>query len=444
MVFLVSGLLLILGVKIVTKLEFLPLLVAIKDSWKDDPMTQGMYGVGGIGLLYVLFKELKSLAALPLAKELKTYLKLPSYGQYLGTIPVMAEQIKKLCSAHLGICHSWFIKKTHRRLLFVIDDLDRCGIDAIVKTFEAVRLVLELDNVIVIIAVDQRIALPALACHYKQLSDYHESDPKGIARDYLAKVINLPIELPAPNDINVAAYLGFLWGDDKFVGEVHPIEVEENTPDRTTSETNENTDKPSSDEPEETLEEIMEVINTINVEEILSRPLTNSPENIDQPKVVEEPSESGLSEQQKRAFYDWLMALELRNPRQIKRLYNSYNLLRSAYGKYNFDDDISESESNFPLMVALFTLEFINVQFHQEEHANKRSAAKKYLFKDEIKSLENVIDEKYLEPLSRAQQIFSTANTALKNKRQLPLLNLVEAYVLPTIESNKDFKNDEN
>ncbi|NQY35051.1 MAG: hypothetical protein HRT37_08825 [Alteromonadaceae bacterium] len=62
MVFLVSGLLLILGVKIVTKLEFLPLLVAIKDSWKDDPMTQGMYGVGGIGLLYVLFKELKSLA----------------------------------------------------------------------------------------------------------------------------------------------------------------------------------------------------------------------------------------------------------------------------------------------------------------------------------------------------------------------------------------------
>ena len=40
-----------------------------------------------------------------------------------------------------------------------------------------------------------------------------------------------------------------------------------------------------------------------------------------------------LDVDQKVAFYDWLLKLNLRNPRQVKRLYNSYNLLWSHYGE---------------------------------------------------------------------------------------------------------------
>ena len=100
------------------------------------------------GLLVTLWSQLRQLSVHALAKELKTYIKLPNYAKKLGEIPVMKQQINTLCNIRLS---------NKRRLLFVIDDLDRCGPEGIVKTLEAIRLVLEIQRVIVIIAVDERI-----------------------------------------------------------------------------------------------------------------------------------------------------------------------------------------------------------------------------------------------------------------------------------------------
>ncbi|QNT06747.1 hypothetical protein IBG28_03610 [Marinomonas arctica] len=151
------------------------------------------------------FKKTKEVFAGPLAKELLTYLKLPDYGKHLGTIPVMREHIKKLTKVRLG---------NEKRLLYVVDDLDRCGHKGIVKVLEAVRMVLDLDNVIVVIAVDQRIALAALALNYKELAtQHHIEDPRLIARDYLAKIIHLPIVLTEPDEASVASYLANLWDE---------------------------------------------------------------------------------------------------------------------------------------------------------------------------------------------------------------------------------------
>jgi hypothetical protein len=73
-----------------------------------------------------------------------------------------------------------------RRLLFVVDDLDRCSPEGIFKTFEAIRLVLDLPQVIVVVAVDQRIALAALALHYEKLTKHHQlNDAKAISIEAL-------------------------------------------------------------------------------------------------------------------------------------------------------------------------------------------------------------------------------------------------------------------
>ena len=74
------------------------------------------------------------------------------------------------------------------------------------------NLVMELDNVIVIVAIDQRVALASLAQHYEELAKHHLLDAHDIARDYLAKVIHIPIVLEQPSATDIEHYLtNHLW-----------------------------------------------------------------------------------------------------------------------------------------------------------------------------------------------------------------------------------------
>ncbi|MCB1948816.1 P-loop NTPase fold protein, partial [Nitrosomonas sp.] len=99
---------------------------------------------GGISIAVLFFvgKHLLSFLNLfksPLVNQWKRYLSLPDYDAYLGTIPVMKRQIDSLCRLRLGM------GKPHaeqKRLLYVVDDLDRCSHTGVVKTLEAVRLIL--------------------------------------------------------------------------------------------------------------------------------------------------------------------------------------------------------------------------------------------------------------------------------------------------------------
>lgn len=103
-------------------------------------------------------------------------------------------------------------------MLYVVDDLDRCSHAGVVKTLEAVRLVMGIPQVIVIIAIDQRIALASLALHYKDLAGYHEQgNPGMIARDYLGKVIQLPIYLHAADNDTITAFVDRVLLDESAI-----------------------------------------------------------------------------------------------------------------------------------------------------------------------------------------------------------------------------------
>ena len=307
-------------------LAVLVLLAVMNISWQDlegmaastlaaGAGAQMVVGGSAFVLLVMLFRQFKSLLAMPLAKEWMTYLKLPNYGEHLGSIPVMRNHIRTLCQVRLN---PWFGPK--KRMLFLVDDLDRCGQEGIVKVFEAVRLVLDIPQVTVIIAVDQRIALAALALHYEELAQHHElSHPQAIARDYLAKVIHTPITLTPADAKSIDGYLESIWQETTPSAAAEPLAPTES-------------------------------------------PITPSSE-------AEATSQApmGLSDQQKKLFKRWVQHFGFTNPRQLKRLHNSYNLLRHYYGEEGqFSGGQSSlldgftSDLGSPMLITLFALEYIN------------------------------------------------------------------------------------
>lgn len=292
-------------------------------------------GFGGISTL-IIWKFVDSLQALfksPLVSEWKSLLSLPDYERYLGTIPVMKQQIQKLCELRLRIGQP---SEKQRRLLFVVDDLDRCSHGGVVKALEAVRLIMGIPQVTVIIAIDQRIALASLALHYKDLAGYHEGqDPGAIARDYLGKVIQLPVQLNAADSDTVTAFV-----DEVLLNHTVKPTLEQDR--KKPGASNDGYDPPSA-----------EPVTEKRPEPKSTQPQSdagNLNETPPAPKPVEEVVEYKLSPTEKLAFKACVAQYGFHNPRQLKRLYNSFNLLRHLYG----GDQAGEH------LQVLFWLEYLN------------------------------------------------------------------------------------
>ena len=154
-------------------------------------------GGGAIAVAIYLFKNIKHIFEHPIAVKLETFLKLPNYRKHLGLVPILKRHIEILCKLKLNAIKIGKFKcGKDRRLVVFIDDLDRCKPDCIAETLDAIRLVMTVPNVIVFICIDHRIAFKAVEKYYQELGD----DKLGrsgaeIARDYLAKIIQLPINL---------------------------------------------------------------------------------------------------------------------------------------------------------------------------------------------------------------------------------------------------------
>ncbi|MBW7988798.1 MAG: hypothetical protein FVQ84_02080 [Planctomycetes bacterium] len=138
----------------------------------------------------------------PLDIQLQTYFKLPDYGEHLGLIPVLKRHITTLCKLKLkrSIRIPFTDRKIgkDRKLLVFVDDLDRCKSDYIAETLDAIRLVMAIPNVIVMICIDHRIAFKAIEAHYRALAEKEDGNRRSsaqVARDYLGKIIQLPVKL---------------------------------------------------------------------------------------------------------------------------------------------------------------------------------------------------------------------------------------------------------
>lgn len=413
--------------------------LASKAATQSQALYRGAGVVGnalwflGFGVYFV--KEFPKLFANPLAKEMLTYLRLPDYAKHLGTVPVMRRNIETLCNIRLKSSSE---KPT--RLLFVVDDLDRCGHDGIVKVFEAVRLVLDIKNVTVIIAVDQHIALAALALHYEEVAKHHKlKNPNAIARDYLAKVIHLPIILANPMGADIESYLKRLWlastsKEDHEIVEKEQLDYvqqmvavrEKSESERAVASSSKgNSEMQSVNEPSLRTAAGAEFINN---DALPARDPKESVHSGVNQSVIERPEVATLSAAQRRAFIFWLNYFALTNPRQVKRLNNTYNLLLNCYSDVDrlpVLTDLPEPmpKTLFPMMMALITMEYLNSMGDWD----LRNALRSQLFIPSVDSKDAALN---VTPLTKE---FISAFHLLLSEHD-GLVEKVRPFVLPAIE----------
>lgn len=327
----------------------------------------GISGAIGVGALVIYsLKVLKQVLEHPIAFKMQTYLKLPDYGEHLGLLPVLKGHIDRLCSLRLG---------EDGKFIVFVDDLDRCQWGHIAKVLDAIRLVMKVPNVIVMICIDHRIAFKAVEKHYRLLADKEDGNRRSsaeIARDYLGKIIQLPIRLmPATHD-ELEDYVK----DKLFADAVEPpMGVPVPEPDLEPYPEPEPSPEPDPEpEPEPSPEP-----------ELTTEP---DPDIKDEPVVIEDTTE------EQDEFYR-LMGKELfgfSNPRQLLRLHNSFRFLK-ALGR-----GAGRGRSTLDLLKMLFWQEFLHnwpmkirgwcmAALVKEEHVAKIEAS------DAKKVLENVREE---------------------------------------------------
>ncbi len=92
-------------------------------------------------------------------------------------------------------------------LIVLIDDLDRCLPDTIIEIFETVRLFLHVPNSAFVVAAHPQIVEAAVAHRYVGNRD----GDANLGRDYLEKIIHLPIVVPPLSRAEVESYINLLF-----------------------------------------------------------------------------------------------------------------------------------------------------------------------------------------------------------------------------------------
>lgn len=101
-----------------------------------------------------------------------------------------------------------------KRVVILIDDLDRCLPEHIIDNLEAIKLFLNVKNTAFVIAADQRIVSGAIHKQYKEIADLNNSSngsERSIGEKYLDKFIQIPFSIPKLSNQEVETYIMLLF-----------------------------------------------------------------------------------------------------------------------------------------------------------------------------------------------------------------------------------------
>lgn len=97
-----------------------------------------------------------------------------------------------------------------KAVIVFVDDLDRCLPETIVDTFEAIRLFLNTEKTAYVLALNQTVVESAIDSRYPDLK---RADGGGIGRDYLEKMLQLTITIPAVSAPEAETYANLLFAE---------------------------------------------------------------------------------------------------------------------------------------------------------------------------------------------------------------------------------------
>ncbi|MBU5486566.1 KAP family NTPase [Clostridium sp. MSJ-8] len=90
-----------------------------------------------------------------------------------------------------------------KRVVVLIDDLDRCQPDRIIETLEAIKLFLSVDKSTFIVAADENVIQYSIKKKYPKIDDFNIE----LDKEYIEKIIQLPIQIPELSSKDIQNYL---------------------------------------------------------------------------------------------------------------------------------------------------------------------------------------------------------------------------------------------
>jgi hypothetical protein len=96
-----------------------------------------------------------------------------------------------------------------KRLVVIVDDLDRCTPDTIIETLEAIKLFLFVPRTAFILGADERLIRYAVRRRFPELP----GERAEVGRDYLEKLIQFPVRIPAMGRGETETYIKLLLAE---------------------------------------------------------------------------------------------------------------------------------------------------------------------------------------------------------------------------------------
>ena len=185
-------------------------------KWLQLASTAGRYAIPALmGLHHPSFAHIgqdihQAAQALPgtivqQAKELD----ITSMKQLLEEVPDGPENIRRNIRDFRKDFALLLEKANIKRLVVFIDDLDRCLPESIIETLEAIKLFLFVPGTAFIIGADERLVQYAVRQRFPELP----GPEAEVGRDYLEKLVQIPIRLPALNAAELESYLRLLFAE---------------------------------------------------------------------------------------------------------------------------------------------------------------------------------------------------------------------------------------
>jgi hypothetical protein len=249
------------------------------------------------------------------------------------------------------------------RIVLYIDDLDRCRADRVIEVLEAVHLLLAFELFAVVVAVDPRWLRQSLLDHYPRLLGGMEEggvNARGrnlgrpaTPQDYLEKIFQVPFNLQAMEKT----------GFEMFVKRLFPFEETPPPSDhQPTVELDPIKDEPITTPPPLDANEATDP--TTPPANLITEPKTSAAETpvLEEKKPIPPPDPQRLKLTKREAEDVKRFQVLFQTPRAVKRMANTYSLIRVGVDKDEWDEYLGSKAApgtyRIPLLLLAVTSAF--------------------------------------------------------------------------------------
>lgn len=163
-------------------------------------------------LLIPFIKEMNE-ASIPLSQKINSNLALPNYMEKLGDREYVKRDLTILINAWLNRK-----KESDKRIVLVVDELDRCSEKGVLEFFQSIQLLLNVKQLIILFAIDEKYLKNAFKIEEINLSV--KQNYTSFA-EYIDKYINMPIALD--KNVDYSLYVNALIDEVKKGNECFSI-----------------------------------------------------------------------------------------------------------------------------------------------------------------------------------------------------------------------------